>query len=136
MSLYINSPAYWTQLYGIDDNVYKVCRLLEKNIDVKKYTSKLDTIGVTPKIVPTSEICDGKWTEVKYISLAYRMASFSLHIDYLAYLSAIDPDKKVQLIIDNIFNSLLLVKKRLKNDFDYEQIKKDILTLVSKFEYN
>ena len=136
MSLYINSPAYWTQLYGIDDNVYKVCRLLEKNIDVKKYTSKLDTIGVAPMIVPTSEICDGKWTEVKYISLAYRMASFSLHIDYLAYLSAIDPDKKVQLIIDNIFNSLLLVKKRLKNDFDYEQIKKDIFTLVSKFEYN
>ena len=131
MSIYINSPGYYTQIYGIDDNVYKVCRLLESKIDVKNYTSLLDTIGVTPIIVPTSEICDGKWKEIKHISLACRMASISLHVDYLAYISAIDQDKKVQLIIDNILNSLLVIKKRLKNNFDYEQIKKDILTWVN-----
>ena len=130
MSIYINSPGYYTQIYGIDDTVSKVCRLLERKIDVKNYTSLLDTIGVTPIIVPTSETCDGKWKEIKYISLTYRMASVSLYVDYLAYISAIDQDKKVQLIIDNILNSLLVIKKRLKNNFDYEQIKKDILTLV------
>ena len=134
MSIYINSPGYYTQIYGIDDNVYKVCRLLERKIDVKNYTSLLDTIGVTPIIVPTSETCDGKWKEVKYISLTYRMASVSLYVDYLAYISAIDQDKKVQLIIDNILNSLLVIKKRLKNNFDYEQIKKDILTLVQRLK--
>jgi len=131
MSIYINSPSYYTQIYGIDDNVYKVCRLLEKSIDVKNYTPLLDTIGITPIVAPTSDICDGKWQEVKHISSTYRMANISLHIDYSAYISAIDQDKKVQLIIDNILNSLLVIKKRLKNDFDYEQIKKDILTLVN-----
>lgn len=134
MSIYINSPGYYTQIYGIDDNVYKVCRLLERKIDVKNYTSLLDTIGVTPIIVPTSETCDGKWKEIKYISLTYRMASVSLYVDYLAYISAIDQDKKVQLIIDNILNSLLVIKKRLKNNFDYEQIKKDILILVQRLK--
>ena len=130
MSISINSPGYYTQIHGIDEDVYKVCRLLEKNIDIKNYTSLLDTVGITPIVAPTSEICDGKWQEVKYISLAYRMASISLHIDYTAYVSAIGQGGRVRLIVDNILNSLLVIKKRLKNRFDYERIKEDILTLV------
>lgn len=130
MNLYINSPSYYTQLYGIDDDVYKVCRLLEKNIDVKNYTSLLDTIGITPIIAPTTEICDANWHEVKHISLAYRMASISLCVDYATYISVVDSAGKIQLILDNILNSLLVIKKRLKNDFNYDQIKKDILALV------
>lgn len=130
MCVYVNSPSYYTQIYGVDDNVYKVCRLLEKNIDVKNYTSLLDTIGITPIVAPTPEICEGKWQEIKYISLAYRMANISLYVDYSAYISAIDQDRKVQLIVDNILNSLLVIKKRLKNNFDYERIKRDILILA------
>ena len=132
MSIYINSPGYYTQICGIDDDVYKTCRLLEKNLDVKNYTSLLDTIGITPIVAPTSEICDGKWQEIKYISLAYRMANISLHVDYSMYISAIDQDRKVQLIVENILSSLLIIKKRLKNGFDYEQVKKDILALISQ----
>ena len=88
----------------------------------------MDTVGITPIVAPASEICDGKWKEVKYISLIYRMASISLHIDYLDYVSTNDREK---IIIDNILNSLLVIKKRLKNGFDYERIEKDILTLVN-----
>lgn len=132
MSIYINSPSYYTEAHGVDEDIYKVCRLLEKNIDIKNYTSLLDTIGITPIIAPTSEICDGKWKEVKYISSTYRMASISLHIDYLGYISAIEREKKIQIIIDNILNSLLVIKKRLKNGFDYERIKKDILSAVNE----
>ena len=130
MNLYINSPSYYTQLYGIDDDVYKVCRLLEKNIDVENYTSLLDTISITPIIAPKTEICDDNWHEAKHISLAYRMASISLCVDYAAYISVVDSAGKIQLILDNILNSLLVIKKRLKNDFNYDQIKKDILALV------
>ena len=128
MSFYINSPIYYTQAHGLDEDIYKVCRLLEKNIDIKNYTPLLDTVGITPIVAPASEICDGKWKEVKYISLIYRMASISLHIDYLDYVSTNDREK---IIIDNILNSLLVIKKRLKNGFDYERIEKDILTLVN-----
>ena len=132
MSININSPGYYTQIHGIDEDVYKVCRLLEKNIDIKNYTSLLDSVGITPIVAPTSEICDGKWQEVKYISLAYRMAIISLHVDYSMYISAIDQDRKVQLIVENILSSLLVIKKRLKNGFDFEQVKKDILALINQ----
>lgn len=106
-----------------------MCRLLEKNIDIKKYTSLLDNVGITPIIAPSFEIDCGKYAEVKYISLSYRMASISLHIDYLEYIS-VNIEEKKALIIKNILNSLLVIKKRFKNGFDYVQIENDILTLV------
>ena len=129
MSLFINSPSYYTQIHGIDDDVYKMCRLLEKAIDIKKYTSLIDTVGITPIIAKDSKICDGKWNELKHISLAYRMASISLRIDYEKYIASNIEEKKM-LIINNIFSSLLVVKKRLKDNFDYEKIKNDILESV------
>ena len=106
-----------------------MCRLLEKNIDIKKYTSLLDTVGITPIIAPSFEIDCVNYAEVKYISLPYRMANISLHIDYLEYIS-VSIEEKRALIIKNILNSMLVIKKRLKNGFDYVQIENDILTLV------
>jgi len=133
MSLYINSPSYYTSLYGVDEEIYKMCRLIEKNIDIKKYTSKLDSVGVTPIIVPKEEICDDRWQETKKISLSYRFASISLYIDYSDYISSNVAEKK-SLIIKNILDSLLLIKKRLKNDFNYEEIKNDISTLAKSIQ--
>ena len=133
MNLYINSPSYYSQIHGIDDDIYKMCRLLEKNIDIKKYTSLLDTVGITPIVAPNFEINGANYAEVKYISLPYRMASISLHIDYLEYISVSIEEKKA-LIIKNILNSLLVIKKRLKNGFDYVQLENDILTLVKSPE--
>ena len=129
MNLYINSPSYYSRIHGIDDEIYKMCRLLEKNVDIKKYTSLLDTVGITPIVAPNFEINGAKFAEVKYISLPYRMASISLHIDYLEYIS-VNIEEKKALIIKNILNSLLVIKKRLKNGFDYVRIENDILTLV------
>ena len=106
-----------------------MCRLLEKNVDIKQYTSLLDTVGITPIVASRSEINCGNYSEVKYISLSYRMANISLHIDYLEYISVSIEEKKA-LIIENILNSLLVIKKRLKNGFDYVRIENDILTLV------
>ena len=129
MNLYINSPSYYSQIHGIDDEIYIMCRLLEKNVDIKKYTSLLDTVGITPIIAPSFEIDCANYAEVKYVSLPYRMASISLHVDYLEYIS-VNIEEKKALIIKNILNSLLVVKKRLKNGFDYVRIENDILTLV------
>ncbi len=129
MNLHINSPSYYSQIHGIDDEIYKMCRLLEKNVDIKKYTSLLDTVGITPIVAPNFEIGCANYAEVKYISLPYRMASISLHIDYLEYVS-VNIEEKKALIIKNILNSLLVIKKRLKNGFDYVRIENDILTLV------
>ena len=131
MSLFINSPAYFSQTHGIDDEIYQMCNILKKNIDIRQYTAALDTVGITPIIAPEEELKLGKYKEVKLISLSYRYADISLHIDYLDYLCANCNERK-RIIIRNILDSLLFVKKRLKNEFDYERIENDILTLVNE----
>lgn len=134
MSLYVNSPSYYSQIYGIDEDVYKKCRSIEKNIDIKNYTSKLDTVGITPIIAPDAEADSEEWKELKYISLSYRMASISLRTDFSSYISS-NPEEKKALIIKNILSSLFLIKKRLKDDFDYERIEKDILACDPQNRY-
>ena len=101
MNLHINSPSYYSQNHGIDDEIYEMCRLLEKNVDIKKYTSLLDTVGITPIVAPNLEIDCANYAEVKYISLPYRVASISLHIDYSEYIS-VNIEEKKALIIKNI----------------------------------
>ena len=129
MSLFINSPSYYSRIFGIDAEIYQMCRLIEKNIDLKKYTDQLDSIGITPIVAPSAEIGSCEWKEVKYISLSYRIASISLHIDYSKYVSSTITEKKV-LIINNVLNSLRLVKKRLKDGFDYDSLENDIQIAV------
>ena len=129
MSLSINSPSYYTAIHGIDDEIYRFCRLIEKSIDIRKYTSKIDNIGIIPIIAPKNELNSGKWQETKKVSLAYRLAIISLTIDYSQYIGSDINGKKV-LIADNVCRSLLVISKRLKNDFLYEEIKNDFLTLL------
>ena len=131
MNLSINSPAYYTYEYGIIDEIYSLCRMISKNIEVSHYTDCLDIIGITPIIVPKEKKSDKNWKEVKKISTSYRMASISLHIDYDSFVNG-DIVVKKGLIIDNIFNSLYVVKLKLKNRFDYKKIEKDIKTLLIK----
>ena len=58
---------------------------------------------------------------------AEKAASYTA--DYEKYIASNIEEKKI-LIINNIFSSLLVVKKRLKDNFDYEKIKNDILESV------
>ena len=130
MSLYINSPSYYSHIHGVDDEIYKMCSLICKNINIKNYTSKLDSIGITPIIAPINVIEKGLFKEVKKISLTYRFAALSLHIDYEKYLYG-DIERQKSLILDNIFRSLMVVKKRLGASFDYDGLEKDILLIIS-----
>ena len=47
---------------------------------------------------------------------------------------SVNIEEKKALIIENILNSLLVIKKRLKNGFDYVRIENDILTLVKALD--
>ncbi len=119
MNLHINSPSYYTTQYGVCDEIYQMCSLISRSIDVSKYTDCLDTIGILPIIAPKDLLDSGKYTETELISLTYRYASISISSDYDVFLNA-DIDEKKDIILHNIFNSLLIIKKRLKNQFDYK----------------
>ena len=40
MDLNINSPAYYTSEYGVDDDIYWMCRELSYYVREKKYSDK------------------------------------------------------------------------------------------------
>ena len=61
------------------------------------------------------------------------MASVSLHTDYAMFCDA-NLEQKKKLLLDNIFRSLKVVKGRLKNKFDYDQIEVDINSCISQIE--
>ena len=130
LNLFINSPSYYTQENGVIDEIYQLCRIISLNIDITLYTDALDTIGITPIIAPTQILESGKWKEERKISLPYRMASISLISDYDSFLKA-DMISKKKIIIENILQSLGVIKRSLKNKFDYEQIENDIKNLLS-----
>ena len=130
MNLFINSPAYYTQENGVIDDIYQLCRKISLNIDITLYTDELDSIGITPIIAPTQILESGKWKEERKISLPYRMASISLISDYDSFLKA-DMMSRRKIIIENILKSLFVIKRRLKDKFDYEQIENDIKNLLS-----
>ena len=129
MSLNINSPAYYTSVYGVDDEIYRMCNDISCTIDISKYTSSFDHIGITPIVAPCEEINAGKWKEVKKILVNSKLAIVSLHIDYDIYCN-VDINEKKNLILQNIFSSLWVVRKKTTNDFNYEKLVSDILAIV------
>lgn len=133
MNLFINSPAYFTQRYGVIDELYNLCKEISTMIDIKKYTDCIDTIGITPIIAPEDVIRQGLWKEEMKISLPYRMAAISLHTDYVMFCEA-NLEQKKKMVLDNIFRSLKIVKGKLKNKFDYDQMEGDIISCVSQME--
>ena len=57
------------------------------------------------------------------------MASISLTSDYEHFSQADMPTKK-QIILENILKSLKVIKRKLKNKFDYERMENDIKKLL------
>ena len=50
MEININSPAYYTNIYGVDDEIYRMCQDLAIYVEDKKYSDWIDTIGIVPII--------------------------------------------------------------------------------------
>ena len=129
MSLTINSPAYYSSVHGIVDEVYKMCHNISCGINVSKYTNAFDYIGITPIIAPLEELKKGKWKEQKKILVGSKLAIISLCIDYDTYCNA-DITEKQNLILRNVFDSLFVISERNKDNFHYKEMIEDILKIV------
>lgn len=125
MVLNINSPAYYTNIYGIDDEVYWMCRELSDFVKGKKYSDIIDIVGVVPIIAPQEDIDKGLWKEVKKCDLKFRVATVSLQISFDDYIQS-DIEKKKSLIIDNIIKSVNVISKKGKLDFN--NFREDIIS--------
>ena len=61
MELNINSPAYFTNHYGVDDEVYRYCQNLHNYFKTKEYSETLTIIGITPIVAPKEVYNQGLW---------------------------------------------------------------------------
>ncbi len=116
MDLNINSPSYYTQEYGVDDDIYWMCRQLADVMKRKKYSDIINIIGIVPIIAPSSVIEKGLCKEHKKCEPRYGFASVSLQIDYEEYVNS-DISGKKKLIINNILKSVKAISKRGKIDY-------------------
>ena len=88
MQLNINSPAYYTNIFGVDDEIYWMCRELANSMNGKRYSEIIDTIGIVPIIAPIEILEKGLWKETKKCDIKYRFAHVSKQIEYEEYINS------------------------------------------------
>ncbi len=123
MELNINSPAYYTNIYGIDDEIYWMCKELSQYTKNKEYSKIINTVGIVPVIAPKEELKNGLWKEIKRVDVKYGFASVSLHMDYEKYINA-NVELKKSMMVDNILKSIKTIKGKAK--IDYEKFENDV----------
>lgn len=117
MRLNINSPAYYSQVFGVDNEIYNMCQEISRFMRDKNYSETVDTIGIVPIIAPKELIKQGKWKEEIKYDLKHKIVFVSKHIDYDVYNAANIKEKKI-LILDNIIESIKSIQKKSKLDFE------------------
>ena len=99
MELNINSPVYYKDHYGIDNEVYRFCQRAYLFFKDKKYSNTLQTIGIVPIVAP-QEIVDGENYKEKVKFLCNKsVASIEIKMDFDNYHNAdsierIEQDRK------------------------------------------
>ena len=128
LNLFINSPVYYTQKYGIQDEIYKMCSYISSNIDITKYTTEVDTIAITPIIAPKELGPDKLRKEIIFA----RAADISIPLSFEDYVNA-DIDQKKKMVIENIINSAKILKKKLKSKFNLEMFINNLKLLILNY---
>lgn len=124
MELNINSPEYYSREYGVDDEVYWMCRGISNYVKEKQYSEVIATIGIVPIIAPKEIIESGLCKEILRYDLKYKLVHVSKQMDFNEYVSA-DIETKKTLIVKNILKSVNAIKK--KGKFDYATFERDLL---------
>lgn len=125
MELHINSPAYFSDQYGIDDEVYRYCRNLYTFFQDKEYSVTLSVIGITPVIAPKELYEQGMWKEHTKIVALGSCAIISIRMDFESYYQA-DSDGKIALMREMTVKAVRKIKTRGK--FEWERFRDDLLS--------
>lgn len=97
MELNVNSPAYFADHYGIDDEVYKYCQQLHDFFKPREYSESMNIIGITPVIAPKEIYDQGMWKEKVQVVGLGSCAIIDIRMDFDNYYNA-DSNGKIELI--------------------------------------
>lgn len=127
MELNINSPAYFTKQYGVDDEVYRFYQKVYVFFKDREYSNVLHTIGIVPVVAPLELYDNRTWEE----SIRFLGNKNTVHIvirmDFEKYHNA-DSLEKVEQIKEMILTAVKRIKS--KGKFDYERFKEDFMVLI------
>ena len=124
MELNINSPAYFTDHYWIDEEVYKYCQQLHDFFRTREYSESMNIIGITPVIAPKEIYDQGMWKEKVQVVGLGSCAMIDIRMDFDNYYNA-DSSGKIELIQQMIIRAVRKIKS--KGKFDWEKFRDDLL---------
>ena len=127
MELNVNSPAYYKDHYGIDDEVYSFFQKAYAFFLNKEYSDTLKTVGIVPIVAPKELYDSGDWKEFVRMIDGNSCAIISLGINFEEYHSA-DSKEKIQLTKELILKGLRRIKSKV--GFDYEAFKRDLDVVI------
>lgn len=127
MELNVNSPAYYKDHYGIDDEVYSFFQKAYLFFLNKEYSDTLKIVGIVPIVAPKKLYDSGDWKESVRLIDGNNCAIVSLRINFEEYHNA-DSTGKIALTKDVVLRALRKIK--LKVDFDYEAFKRDLDAVI------
>lgn len=116
MRLNVNSPVYYSEKYGVDNDVYRYCQNCYMFFLDKEYSEMLNIIGIIPLIVPQELYSQGKYKERVEFIANNSCAAVYIKIDFDKYLVA-NSDGKILLMKDAILRAAKKIKS--KGKFDY-----------------
>lgn len=126
MELNINTPVYFKDHYGIDDEVYRFCQRAYLYFKDKKYSNTLQIIGIVPIVAPEDIIKSKNYKEKVKFLCNKNVVSIDIKMDFNDYYNA-DSITRIELTKEMI----LTAAKRIitKVDFDYDKFKDDLISL-------
>ncbi len=126
MELNINSPAYFKEHYGVDDEVYKFCQKAYVFFKDKEYSDTLHIIGIIPVVAPQEIYDSGKWKENIKFLCNKSIVSITIRMNFENYYKA-DSLEKVEQTKEMILTAVKQIKSKSK--FNYDKFKNDLLYL-------
>lgn len=130
MDLNINSPSYpsyYKEIYGIDNEVYRMCMNITIFMKGRKYSDIIDIIAITPTIAPEDLQVSLKWRNSIIYKIKCRLISVRRSIDFEEYVNS-DIDNKCKLITKNILESVKSISR--KGKVNYVKFEKDLLEFL------
>ena len=127
MELNINSPVYFKEHYGVDDEVYRFCQKAYLFFKNKEYSDTLHVIGIVPIVAP-QELCDNEvWKDSIRFLCNKQTVSIVINMDFESYYKA-DSFGKVEQTKEMILIAVKRIKS--KGKFDYDSFKEDFMSIT------
>lgn len=126
MELNINTPAYYKEHYGIDNEVYQFCQRAYLFFKDKEYSQNLHIIGIVPIVAPQEVYDSGKYKEKIKFLCNKSVVLIEIRMDFNDYHNA-DSLGKVEQIKEMILKAIQRIKS--KGKFDYDRFVIDFMNL-------